>query len=76
MKNITLSIDETLLHEARKYAVERRTTVNALVREYLQGLVQQRDRIRAAVERLEELSGDSDLEIGAITWTRDDLHER
>ena len=35
MKNITLSIDDEILENARVIAAEKRTTVNAMVREYL-----------------------------------------
>ena len=35
MKNITLAIDETVLDEVREIAARRRTTVNAIVRNYL-----------------------------------------
>jgi hypothetical protein len=36
--NITLSIDDDLVQEARKIAVERDTTLTGLVRSYLQQL--------------------------------------
>ncbi|MGJ3231708.1 MAG: DUF6364 family protein [Oceanicaulis sp.] len=35
-KNLTLAIDEDLLDRARVLAAMRRTTVNAMVREYLE----------------------------------------
>jgi hypothetical protein len=37
--NITLSADEELIRKARKYASERNTTVNQIIREYLARLV-------------------------------------
>jgi Asp-tRNA(Asn)/Glu-tRNA(Gln) amidotransferase A subunit family amidase len=76
MKNITLSVDEATLHEARKYAAERNTTVNALVRAYLSSIAQREERVRQAVKRLKRLSADSELEVGPVTWTRDELYER
>ena len=42
--NLTLSIDDALLKKARLAALERDTTVNALVRSYLQSLVEQDQR--------------------------------
>jgi hypothetical protein len=36
--NITLSLDEKLVKEVRKIAVDRDTTLTGLVREYLQKL--------------------------------------
>ena len=75
MKNITLSIDEVTLREARKYAAERNTTVNAMVREYLSSIAKREERVKQAVRRLKRLSADSKLEVGPVTWTRDDLYE-
>lgn len=38
MKNITVSVDDELYHEARIEAARRRKSLSALVREYLAGL--------------------------------------
>ena len=76
MKNITLSIDEAVLDEVRIYAAKRNTTVNGLVRDFLNGLAEQEDRTVRARRRLRELMEQSPLEAGPVTWTRDDLHDR
>ena len=76
MKNITLSIDEAVLDEVRVYAAKRNTTVNGLVRDYLNRLAEQEDRSVRARRRLRELMDRSTLEVGPITWKRDDLYER
>ena len=76
MKNITLAIDENVLADARRYAVEHDTTVNALVRQYLEQIAHGNARARQAMRELREMSDRSAAEIGPITWTRDDLHER
>ena len=76
MKNITLSVDEDVLAEARREAAERNSTVNALVREYLTSLAAHRDRARHARARLLQLSKASQGRLGKKTWTRQDLHER
>ena len=39
MTNLTLTVDETLLRKARILALERRTSVNALVREFIENMV-------------------------------------
>ena len=39
MANVTMSIDGALLRRARKVAMEKHTSVNALVREHLRELV-------------------------------------
>jgi hypothetical protein len=51
-KNITLAIPEAALDGARKYAAERSTTVNALVREFIIGLDRQDTRRREAIARM------------------------
>ncbi len=76
MKNITLSVDETVLHTVRLYAAERGSTVNALVREFLTGLANREDRTRKARQRIMELSKRSRAKIGSRSWTREELHER
>jgi hypothetical protein len=76
MKNITLSIDENVLREARKIATDRGTTVNALVRAHLAELVRQKKRTRDALKRMRELAEQGGMEVGRKRWTRDDLHER
>jgi len=76
MKNITLSIEEDVLREARKIAAQRSTTVNAMVRAHLTDLVRQKKRTRDALKRMRELAEQGGMEIGAKSWTRDDVHER
>lgn len=76
MANLTLAIEDEVLHEARKYALERRTTVNQLVREYLAGLNAQEERRRVARERLKQIMERGLVDVGPITWKREDLYKR
>jgi hypothetical protein len=76
MKNITLSVDEDVLATVRRVAAERNSTVNALVREYLTNLAAHQDRAARARTRIRQLSKQSQLRVGPITWSRDELHER
>jgi hypothetical protein len=77
MANLTLSIDAELLKRARIRALERDTSVNVLVREYLEGLVargeglEPMDVFLALTESVHAGSGP-----GGRTWTRDELYER
>ncbi len=75
-RNLTLTLDEDLLKAARKAALDRNTSVNQLVREYLEGLVQQSDRRKAALAEIEEIFRTNRKRNSPITWTRDDLYER
>lgn len=73
---MTLVIDEDLLLAARKVALDRGTSVNQLVREFLAGLVEEPSRRELAKARLKEAMDRGLIEIGERNWTRDDLHER
>ena len=75
-KNITLAMDEAVLDRVRVIAAERKTTVNGLVRDFLEGIARQEDRSERARRRLRELIERSTLEVGPVTWTRDDLYDR
>jgi len=77
MANLTLTIDDDILLRARRRALENGTSVNALVREYLEsfaGAHDTGDAGRALVALAERASGSSG-EHGR-QWTRDDVHAR
>jgi post-segregation antitoxin (ccd killing protein) len=76
MKNITLSVEEDVLERARKVAADRHTTINALVRNYLRELAAQRENLNEALKRMNRLADEAGMEIGPVTWSRDDIHER
>jgi hypothetical protein len=76
MKNITLSVDETVLAAARRHAAESNTTVNALVRDYLTNVAAHDDRAKRARARLRQLSKESQGRLGKKTWSREELHDR
>ena len=75
-QNVTLVVEEDLLLAARKVALDRRTSVNQLVREFLQSLVEQHARKRLARARLKKTFATGLVEIGEGTWTRDELYDR
>lgn len=76
MKNLTLTVDETVLQKARKIAADRGTSVNALVRQYLADLGAEHKDASDRLARMRAISEKEGFEIGPITWTRDDLYER
>jgi hypothetical protein len=76
MKNVTLAIDEEELAAARRYAAERNTTLNRLIRDYVHQIAVNGDRLRQARQKIRQLSRESTGKVGPITWTRDDLHAR
>jgi hypothetical protein len=76
MKNITLSVDDEVLAEVRRYAAARNTTVNGIVRQHLESIAASENRARQAIQELREMSDRSPAEVGPLTWKRDDLYER
>lgn len=74
--NITLSIDEAIVKKVRKIAIDRDTSLNAMVRDYLISVAEsdvavrreQADRLMASTERLAR-------DMGARSRTRDDIYE-
>jgi hypothetical protein len=75
-QNLTLVIEEGLLLAARKIALDKRTSVNQLVREYLASLVEEHSRKRVARARLKQAFETGLVEVGDLAWSRDDLYER
>ena len=74
MANLTIAIDDEILRRARIRAIETGTSVNALLREYLESFAGD-DRMqtrRSIVDHAREHT----VAIGARGWSRDDLHDR
>ena len=76
MKNITLSIDDTVLRTVRLYAAERGSTGKRAGPRVPHGPREPQDRTRKARRRIMELSARSAARIGSRSWTREELHER
>ena len=76
MKNITLSVEEEVLKDVRRYAAERGTTVNALVRQFLTEIAGRDERLKQAKEELRRLSENSAARLGRDDkWNREELYE-
>jgi hypothetical protein len=78
MSSLTLDIDADILKRARIRALERDTSVNALVREYLEDLAEDAGTPPDPIKGLLELTRRTDAGSGpgGRTWTRDDLYDR
>ncbi len=77
MANLTLSIDGDLLKRARMRALERDTSVNMLVREFLERFAtrgSEREGMGAFLAMTESIHAGSGP--GGRTWKRDELYER
>jgi hypothetical protein len=76
-RNITFSLPVDLVRQAKVYAAEQDTTVNALVRELLLEALVRQGRARAAADRLLALADQGPyftLDPGSIP--REELYER
>jgi hypothetical protein len=76
MKNLTLSLDEALLREARQVAAARGTSVNAMIRDFLREVTERESAAEQARRRIVEMCRGMKGEVGARGWARDDLHDR
>jgi hypothetical protein len=77
--NITLSLEDKLVKEVRKIAVERDTTLTGLVRDFLENLAAEHDssgRKRREREALEQSFARLRFHVGKRNWKREDLHIR
>lgn len=74
MANLTIAVDDDILRRARLRALEAGTSVNALLRSYLESYVgdEAMAKRRTIVENAQRMQTD----IGPLTWSRDDLHQR
>jgi antitoxin component of RelBE/YafQ-DinJ toxin-antitoxin module len=73
--NVTLSIDDDVIREARRRAEALGTSVNQLVRDYLEQLTGKRDpRVLAA--ELKRLSLMANGDRRGWKFNRDEIHER
>jgi hypothetical protein len=77
MANMTIVVDKELLKRARVKAIEEGTSVNAVLREYLERYVgaAPTEAALAAFADLASLSTASSGSSGR-TWSRDELHDR
>jgi plasmid stability protein len=76
MANLTITVDEESLKKARVRALQEGTSVNALLREFLDSYAGVRRGQQEAAARILALSHKSKSRRGGRTWTRDELYER
>ena len=73
--NLTLSIDDDIVQEARRRAEAMGKSVNQLVREYLEQLAGKSDR-EALVAELRELTRNYTGDSRGWKFNREEIHER
>jgi plasmid stability protein len=75
MANLTITVDNETLRRARIRALERGTSVNALLRAYLEAFTGGTERERA-IDALLALSRRSKARLPRRKISREELHER
>ena len=76
MANLTIAVPDEILKSARRRALEQGTSVNAVLRHYLNQFAGTQSTQAETVERVLELSRSARSGRGKAKWTRDELHER
>lgn len=75
MANLTLTIDDQLLKRARMVALQRNTSVNAAVREFLERFSGEDESAAALSDFLTDAQASTASSGERRTWRRDDLYE-
>jgi plasmid stability protein len=76
MSNLTITVDEETLKKARIRAVTEGTSVNEVLRNFLESYAGFDAEQQAAVEDLLQLSREAKSRHVGKRWTRDELYER
>jgi hypothetical protein len=77
MKNITFAVDDEILDKARVVAAQRKTTLNAMVRDFLTEIATRDEKREIARRELLELMRTSKGRMAPdYSFDRDEAHER
>jgi hypothetical protein len=76
MANLTITLEDEVLRRARMRALEQDTSVNALLRNYLEAYAAVGTTWDQATDAILQLSSRMRSGKGGRSWTRDELHER
>lgn len=76
MANLTISLEDDLLKRARVRAAEEGTSVNAVLRTYLEDWTTRRQVHRAAGDDFLRIVGEGKAGSGGRRWTREELYSR
>ena len=70
---ITLSIDDRVVATARRIAATRGTSLNQLIRDYLEELTHVND-VETVIDQLDAMWAENEYR-SSSSWTREQLHE-
>lgn len=75
-QNITLSLDKNLIKKGRIIASKRETSLNRLLSDFLQQIINQEEFYELSKKKALHILGKGYHLGGKITCSRDELHER
>lgn len=76
MANLTITVGKEALKKARMRALAEGTSVNSLLRDYLESYAGIRNEQADSLRKILVISKNSGSRRGNARWTRDELHER
>jgi len=76
MANLTITVDEQVLKNARILALEEGTSVNAILREHLERYAGKNNQYEQATANILKIAKQSKSSSQGERWTRDELYER
>lgn len=77
MSNITLSVKDEIIKKVRKIAIDKNTTLTAMVRDFLTSTAtRDAQEKNEAIKKLQESFKTISRDMGQRQWTREALHER
>jgi uncharacterized protein DUF6364 len=78
MTHLTIALEEHVLEKARRKAHEQGTSLDELLRSYLEAYTvdQQQEEEKEAIRGLLDLSAKTRSGSGGRKWSRDELYER
>ena len=75
-RNVTLSLPDEIVKQAKIVAAQRETSLSGLVASLLKQVIGDAEDYDAVWERELAIMAAGPLRVGKITWSRDDLHQR
>lgn len=76
MRNVTLSIEENDLKQARIRALQEGTSLNAVMRDFVKQYINRDQHYQQVTERLLKRTEQVQPVQGGRDWTREELYER
>ena len=76
MTNVTLSIDEEDLRQARVLVLQQGSSLNAIIRQFVKNYIGDSKRYQHVTNRIIQQADDSQYFSEGKKWTRDELYER